>query len=288
MAIQSVELNNGNAVPAIAYGLGTKWYKRDQTSGKLDETLVKAVEDAIDAGFTHIDNAEMYGTEEEFGEALKNSKTPRDNLFITTKVNVTPDKDPISSLEDSLKKLRLDYVDLFLIHTPFFRGVEEAWKKMETLHKEGKAKNIGVSNFGTEDLKKVLADAEVVPAVNQIEYHPYLQNQQPGIVKFCKDNNIQLEAYGPLVPIVHAPEGPLTPMLKSLAEKYSKTEAQILLRWVYQTGVVPITTSGKKARMTEYLGIFDFELDETDQNAISNAGDAYHYRQYFRERLEKK
>lgn len=285
MTSTTMEIGNGTSVPAIGFGIGTKWLKRTASSG-VDESLVKAIEDALDVGYTHFDAAEMYGTEEELGEALKKAKVSREKLFITTKV--TGGNDPIEHLEASLKKLNLNYVDLYLIHHPFFRGVEDAWRKMEQLLKTGKVKNIGVSNFGVEDINKVLAVAETKPVVNQIEYHPYLQNQTPGVFHHCKQHNISVVGYGPLVPLTKAEGGPLTLMLKSLASKYKKTEAQILLRWCYQSGVLPITTSSKKTRLQEYTQIFDFELQETDQNSITNAGEAYHYRGYWRERLERK
>jgi 2-dehydropantolactone reductase len=281
----TIELSNGTTLPAIGFGIGTKWYKASGSTG-TDESLVKAIEDALDVGYTHFDAAEVYGTEKELGEALTKAKVPRENLFITTKV--TGGNDPIEHLDASLKKLNLDYVDLYLIHHPFFRGVEDSWGKMEQLLQSGKVKNIGVSNFGVEDINKVLAVAETKPVVNQIEYHPYLQNQTPGIIHHCKHHNIDVIGYGPLVPLTKAEGGPLTTMLKSLANKYKKTEAQILIRWCYQSGVLPITTSSKKTRMQEYMQIFEFELDETDQNSITNAGQAYHHRGYWGERLERK
>lgn len=287
MPIPSFVLNNGVKVPAVGYGTGTKWYKGPGASS-LDPKVVDAVSTALKNGYTHIDGAEVYGTEPEIGEAIKKSGIKREDLFITTKVFPFI-SNPEKALHDSLTALGVDYVDLYLIHAPFLAKhnitVEEAWKKLEGFYKDGKVKAIGVSNFAVADLEKVLKVAKVKPAVHQIEYNAYLQNQTPGIVEFSKANDILVSAYSPLAPATFKghEKAPLYPVLKKLAEKYHKSVAQVELRWVYQTGVLPITTSQSAERQKESLEIFDFELSKSEVEEITKVGATFHHRQYWTE-----
>lgn len=294
MAVPDFTLNNGVKIPAVAFGAGTKWSKRRTgvEIGEIDEQVVTALTHALENGYTHIDTAESYNTEPEVKLALAKAGVDRKKLFITTKINLSV-ADPEKALNTSLEKLGVDYVDLYLIHTPFSakgKGTtnQQVWKTLEGLYESGKAKAIGVSNFTIEDLEDVLKIAKVKPAVLQIEFSAYLQNQTPGILKFAQENGILVEAYGPLGPITTKDaDAPLTPVLKKLAEKYNKTTSQIILRWVYQRGVLAITTSQSAERQKQSLDYFDFELSKEDEEEITNVGSKHTYRQYFIEHYSK-
>ncbi|GME83938.1 unnamed protein product [Ambrosiozyma monospora] len=190
----------------------------------------------------------------------------------------------------------MEYLDLYLIHSPFFHPeisyitVEEAWRQMEKLVEEGKAKNIGVSNFNKEMLEKILKVAKIKPQVNQIEFHLYLQNQSPGIVEFCQKNDILVEAFSPLTPILPhkiTDGGPVDDLVERLIKKYGVTKSQLILRWVYQSGVLPITTSSNRDRLKEALGMFDFTIDKDDFSELTELGTTFHYRGLFHEYFEE-
>ncbi|KAK6199597.1 aldose reductase [Scheffersomyces amazonensis] len=284
------KLANEHTIPAVGYGTGTKWYKAGVN--ELDTNLVNTLVKAIDLGFTHIDGAEVYNTNEEIGEAIIKSKVKRDNIFVTSKywpgVDEPNKQTPYDSLKASLSKLKLEYVDLYLIHTPFITkekngfDLVEAWNSIEKLVDEGLVKSAGVSNFTVENIETILkSNPKHKPVVNQIEYSAYLQNQTPNIVKFAKENGILIEAYGPLGPLTKAKGGPLDSVLESLAKKYNKTDSQILLRWVLETGVLPVTTSSKEERIKSYLDILNFELTSDEVKQISEVGSTKTYRQFF-------
>lgn len=295
-------LNNGNKIPAVAIvGTGTRWFKTEETDATFSQVLVDQVKHALTLpGIVHIDAAEIYRTYPELGVALKEQSKPREELFITDKFSTALklSETPIEALDSALKKLGLEYVDLYLLHTPFISEekngltMEQAWKYMEELYKSGKAKNIGVSNFAKEHLERILAVAEVKPQVNQIEFSAFLQNQTPGIYNYAKEHNIQLEAYGPLGPLQKKPENgdslPFYKLINELAEKYGKTEAQILLQWVYKRGVLPVTTSGKPARIEQAHDLFSFDLSKEDVDSITKLGLEHEpLRQYFGEEYNK-
>lgn len=277
-------LSNGNKIPAIAIvGTGTRWYKQEETADNFSQDLVDQLKYALTLpGTVHLDAAEVYRTYPEFSEALKQTSKPRDEIFITdkysTQLKVT--KDPIEGLETSLKRNNLEYVDLYLLHSPFISKekngftLEEAWQQMEQLYKEGKAKNIGVSNFSVDDLQKLMATAKILPQVNQIEHNAFLLNQTPGIVNFCQDHKILVEAYSPLGPFQKKSEAnaEFYEYIKSLAEKYGKTEAQVLLRWVADNGILPVTTSSKKERIENAQNLFTFDLTKEEVEKITELG----------------
>ncbi|TVY18490.1 NADPH-dependent conjugated polyketone reductase C1, partial [Lachnellula arida] len=277
-----LKLNDGNEIPTIGYGLGTARFKSDG-SAPLDKELVKTVVMAINAGYYHLDGAEVYGNEAELGLAIKESGVPREKLYVTTKIGGTKVQDTQKAFELSLKKLGLDYVDLYLIHAPFFAKTPEdlqaKWADMEAIHASGKAKTIGVSNFLKPDLEAVLRTAKVVPAINQIEYHPYLQHGD--LVDFQKKHGIATSAYAPLTAAVKAKPGPLDATYEQLARKYGVTPGEIALRWVIDQGMVVLTTSASEERLKGYQKVSQFKLTPKEVGEISEIGKKKHFRGFW-------
>ncbi|RRN74402.1 aldo/keto reductase [Peribacillus simplex] len=252
-------LHNGVKMPW--FGLGVF---------KVEEgpELVNAVKVAIKHGYRSIDTAAIYENEEGVGqgiiEGLKEAGISREDLFVTSKVwNADLGyESTIAAYEKSLKKLGLEYLDLYLIHWPVEGKYKEAWRALETLYKEGKVKAIGVSNFQIHHLKDLMKDAEVKPMVNQVECHPRLTQKE--VQAFCKEQGIQLEAWSPLM------QGELldNEVLQAIATKHGKSVAQVILRWDLQNGIVTIPKSTKEHRIAENSSVFDFELTEEEMNEI--------------------
>lgn len=255
LSMKKVKLNNGIEMPILGFGV----YQVEPSETE------KVVSEALQVGYRSIDTAAAYENEEAVGKAIKNSGIARDKLFITTKLWVqdTGYENTKKAFEKSLKKLRLDYLDLYLIHQPFgdYYG---SWRAMEELHKDGRIKAIGVSNFHPDRLIDLILHNEVVPAVNQIETHPF--NQQITTQRFLKENGVQIESWGPFA------EGKNdifnNQILKTIAQKYNKTTAQVILRWLTQRDIVIIPKSVNKNRMEENFSIFDFELTKEDMHEI--------------------
>ncbi|MCM3236912.1 aldo/keto reductase [Heyndrickxia oleronia] len=232
--------------------------------------LVHAVRAAIKNGYRSIDTAAIYGNEEGVGqgirEGIQEAGITREDLFVTSKVwNADLGyESTIQAYETSLKKLGLDYLDLYLIHWPVEGKYKEAWRALETLYKAGKIKAIGVSNFQTHHLEELLKDAEIKPMVNQVEYHPRLSQKE--VQTFCQEHGIQLEAWSPLM------QGQLldNEVLAEIATKYNKSVAQVILRWDLQNGVVTIPKSTKEHRIIENANVFDFELTKEDMERIDD------------------
>ncbi|MEK4487846.1 aldo/keto reductase [Psychrobacillus sp. FSL H8-0484] len=230
--------------------------------------LVNAVKFAIKHGYRSIDTAAIYENEEGVGQAIREgineAGIPREELFITSKVwnSDLGYESTIEAYETSLKKLDLEYLDLYLIHWPVEGKYKEAWRALETLYKEGRVKAIGVSNFQAHHLEDLMKDAEIKPMVNQVEYHPRLTQKE--IQAFCQEHGIQLEAWSPLM------QGQLLDnlVLQEIANKYNKTIAQIILRWDLQNGVVTIPKSTKEYRIVENSTVFDFELTKEEMQRI--------------------
>ncbi|KAJ5169102.1 uncharacterized protein N7482_004696 [Penicillium canariense] len=283
-AIPSTELNDGASCPVLGYGTGSMWFRKTTDTG-INRDLVDSAKNAVKLGYYHLDGAEVYRTEEELGQAIQECGVPREKLFVTTKVNQSIADIP-AAIDASLKKLQLDYVDLFLIHQPFFAQTEEelqaAWAAMEQVKASGKARSIGVSNFLQSHLETILKTAQVIPAVNQIEYHPYLQHGN--LVPFHDSKGIKTASYGGLAPITRAAGGPLDPLLSALATKYAVNPAEILLRWILDQGVVSITTSSKEVRLASYLRVLTFKLTPQEVQEISDLGQQKHYRAFWREK----
>ncbi|MCM3316686.1 aldo/keto reductase [Rummeliibacillus stabekisii] len=254
-------LHNGVKMPW--FGLGVF---------KVEEgpDLVNAVKTAIKHGYRSIDTAAIYGNEEGVGqgirEGLKEAGISRDELFVTSKVwnDDLGYESTLAAYETSLKKLGLDYLDLYLIHWPVEGKYKDAWRALETLYKDGRVKAIGMSNFQIHHLEDLMKDAEVKPMINQVECHPRLT--QKDLKSFCQEHGIQLEAWSPLM------QGQLldNPELKEIANKYDKSIAQIILRWDLQNGIVTIPKSTKEHRIVENASIFDFELTAEDMEQIDS------------------
>lgn len=254
--MEKVKLNNGVEMPVLGFGV---FQIPDP------EECERSVLDALDIGYRLIDTAAAYQNEEAVGLALKKSGVSREELFVTTKLWIQSNgyQDTKKAFEVSLRKLQLDYLDLYLIHQPF-GDVYGEWRAMEDLYKEGKVRAIGVSNFHPDRLMDLIIHNEIVPAVNQIETHPF--HQQMEAQKFLTENNVQIESWGPFA------EGKnglfQNELLASIGRKYNKTIAQVVVRWLTQRGVVAIPKSVRKERMQENFDIFDFHLSEQDMEAI--------------------
>ncbi|KAJ5928028.1 hypothetical protein N7466_006984 [Penicillium verhagenii] len=283
--IPTTQFNDGTSVPILGYGTGTAWYKRSGAA-EINRELVDAAKNAIDLGYNHLDGAEVYGTEAELGLAIQEANRPRDSYFVTTKVysNIA---DIPAAIDSSLKKLRLDHVDLYLIHAPFYATTESelqaAWAAMEKVKASGKARSIGVSNFLQGHLETILKTAQVIPVVNQIEFHPYLQHGD--LISFHESKGIKTAGYGGLAPITRAHGGPLDPLLSALATKYAVSESEVLLRWTLDRGCVAITTSSKENRLAGYLRTLTFKLTPQEISEISELGQQHHYRAFWREKF---
>ncbi|QJA07682.1 aldo/keto reductase [Romboutsia sp. CE17] len=253
-----VELNNGVKMPILGYGVF------QITDPKECE---RCVLDAIDVGYRLIDTAQAYGNEEAVGNAIKKCGVPREELFITTKVWISNAgyENAKKSIEESLKKLQLDYLDLLLIHQPF-NDYYGTYRAMEELHKEGKIRAIGLSNFYPDRLIDLIKFNEVVPAVNQVETHVF--NQQVKAQEIMNKYGVQIQAWAPFA------EGKnnlfSNETLKSVGDKYNKSVAQVALRYLIQRGVSVLPKSVNKDRMKENFNVFDFELTEEDMNLIAN------------------
>ena len=259
MMISSIKdctlLNNGLQMPWLGFGVF------EVNEGQEVE---QAVRNALETGYRSIDTASIYNNERGVGKAIRESGIPREDIFLTTKVwnSDQRKKRTMAAFEESLNRLGTDYVDLYLVHWPVQGCYQETWQTMQEIYQSGQAKAIGVSNFMVHHLQDLLADCQIVPTVNQVEFHPYLV--QPDLLKFCQSHQIQLEAWAPIV------KGEIVnePVAQKLAEKHGKTPAQIVLRWDLQHQVVTIPKSVNPDRIVENSQIFDFELSPADMKAL--------------------
>jgi 2,5-diketo-D-gluconate reductase A len=256
--VPTIALNNGVQIPQFGFGV----YQVPP------EDTAEAVQTALELGYRHIDTAEMYGNEKGVGEGVRASGIPREEVFVTSKLNngFHARDEALRAFDQSLGDLGFDYLDLFLVHWPL-PGIDvdyvETWKAMEEIYRSGRAKSIGVSNFAEHHLRRLFSDTEVTPVVNQIEVHPYLA--QDDLRSFNADHEIITEAWSPIA------QGKVLgdPTITRIAEKYGKTPAQVTLRWHVQRGDVVFPKSVTRSRIQENIDVFDFELDGTDMGDIT-------------------
>ncbi len=256
MTVPLITLNNGVEIPQLGFGV----FQIEP------EKTVDAVRTALDVGYRHIDTAEMYGNEKQVGEGVNGSDIPREQVFITSKLNngFHAYDDALKATDQTLADLGVDAVDLFLIHWPLpeVGDFVETWKALEKIYADGKARAIGVSNFQKHHLERLFAETEIVPAVNQIEVHPYLT--QDDLRAFNADHGIATEAWSPIA------QGDVLddPVLQKIAEEKGKSTAQVTLRWHIQRGDIIFPKSVTRSRVEENFDIFDFELSGDDVAAI--------------------
>lgn len=257
------KLNNGTEIPM--FGLGT--YLNENGEAAIDSMLY-----ALYIGYRHLDTAAMYNNEREVGEAVHRSGIPREEIFVTTKLWNSDHgyHNTLDAVKRSLDKLKLDYVDLYLIHWPVEEKRLDSWRALEQLYSDGLCKAIGVSNYMARHIQEVLDNFDVVPAVNQVEFSPFLYLKD--LQHFCKSNEIALESYSPLTKGYRLEE----PKLLDIAKKYSKSTSQILIRWCLQKSVICIPKSSQKTHIKENADIFDFEITDADMLSLDNLNENYH------------
>ena len=254
--MRTVTLNNGVEMPILGFGVF-------QVDTEQTEAAVTA---ALDAGYRLLDTAAAYGNEEAVGAAIAKSGIPRDELFVTTKLwvqDAPAEENTKRAFDDSLRKLGLDYVDLYLIHQPFGDYYGQ-WRAMEQLNREGRARAIGVSNFAPDQLLDLIINNETVPAINQIETHPFKQNTD--YQELMKGEGVQIESWGPFA---EGRNGLFTnPVLSEIGDAHGKSVAQVVLRWLAQRDIVAIPKSVNPDRMAQNFDVFDFELSDAEMNRI--------------------
>ena len=263
-------LANGVRMPWLGLGTAGSWtpfHKSSEGAAVLgsDEGVAEAVAAALDVGYRHIDTAALYGTEEAVGRAIATHTVDREQVFITTKVwnnEIAAGPDATrDSIEASLERLGIEVVDLLFLHWPV-PGYQQAWRVLEEVYRQGKARAIGVSNFDVHQLIELLEQAEIVPMVNQVEFHPYLQ--QPELLRFCRDNGIQHQGWSPLMV---GNIGDVEEIVR-IAAAHAKTPAQVAIRWALQHRSVTIPKSVKRRRIEENADVFDFELSADEMRSI--------------------
>jgi 2,5-diketo-D-gluconate reductase A len=258
-SVPTITLNDGHTIPQLGFGV----FQVEPTE------TTRIVSDALEVGYRHIDTAAIYGNEEGVGKALAASGIDRSDLFVTTKLwnDKQGTQSALDAFDESLDKLGLDHVDLYLIHwpSPANDRFVESWKTLAKIRESGRARSIGVSNFLVPHLERIISETDVVPAVNQIELHP--AGQQADVAAFSRQHGIQIEAWGPLgqgkYPLLEET------VVTAAAEAHGKTAAQVIIRWHLQTGNIVFPKSNRRERMAENFDVFDFELSNTEIATIT-------------------
>jgi len=261
MAMPKLKLNTGADIPGIGFGT---W--------RLSPSEAReSVAAALDIGYRLIDTAKLYANEKEVGQAIRASGIPREQIYVTTKLWTSDQayESTRQAFEESRRKLNLEYIDLYLIHWPGDdrHKRHEAWRAMAEIHQAGTAKAIGVSNFTIDNLKELMEASDIKPAVNQIQFHPFIYSPQKELLDYCQAEGIVFEAYSPLA------RGRLSdPMLAEIGRKYGKSPSQVTLRWAIQHGTIPLPRSSQRKHIEENFDVFDFELLGEDMAAIDRLG----------------
>lgn len=253
-----VRLNTGLLFPRIGFGT---WHLENGTEA------TRATKEALEAGYRLIDTAAIYLNEESVGRAIRASDVPREDVFVTTKVwktdlGLARTK---AAYENSLARLGLEYIDLYLIHWPASEEWKDSWREMEELYREERVRNIGVSNFTIDHLRELKSFAHLVPAMNQIELHPFNYRRQKSIIEYCQQEGMVVEAYSPLAQMTWGENE----VLQKLAKHHDKTPAQIMLRWSIQHGAVPIPKASSREHIVQNIQVFDFELSQAEMTALN-------------------
>ncbi|TIB64435.1 hypothetical protein E3P78_01211 [Wallemia ichthyophaga] len=270
MSFGTISLNDGTTAPSPAFGTGTALKGRDAKEQVLQ---------ALQNGQRHLDCAQFYGNEGSVGEAIAASGLPRSSLYITTKYATG---DISTSLRTSLQLLQVDYVDLYLLHSVKFaevHGLSRSWEVMESLQRDGLTRSIGVSNYRVGDLEILGHTAHTMPAVNQVEFHPFVYNQATKLQQYCHDHGIALASYAGLAPLTKTRHGDFDAVVKRLASKYAITEHAVLYNWLRKHGVLVVTTSSKKERLEEMHWLAR-EISHEDSAELDRVGSQYHHRYY--------
>lgn len=259
--VPTVKLNTGAEIPVIGFG----------TWGLQARQGSSAVLEAFKAGYRLIDTAMIYDNEKEVGEAIRASGLHRKDIFVTTKLwnSYQGYKTALAAFEESLERLGLEYIDLYLIHWPATDKRDESWEALTELYKHGRAKAIGVSNYTIRHLAELAEKSSIIPAVNQIEFHPFLYKDQLEVLEFCKKHKIIVQAYSPLAQAHRIND----PLLATIAEGFGKTPSQVMLRWALQHGTIPIPKAAHREHTISNIDVFDFQLTADDMAAIDNLSD---------------
>ncbi|HNJ65461.1 MAG TPA: aldo/keto reductase [Turneriella sp.] len=254
MLSSQITLHNGQKIPQLGFGV---WKA-------AEGECYKAVRTALEVGYRHIDTARIYGNEEDVGRAIRDSGIAREEIYVTTKLWNSDQPKAQKAFDDSLARLGLDYIDLYLVHFPVTKSRAQAWKDMEQILASGKTRSVGVSNYMQRHLDELLAASSLKPVVNQVELHPWLSQQE--LKQHCESRGIRIEAYSPLA---HGQKvGDLS--LKPMADKYGKSVAQLILRWSIQKGNIVLVKSVSPQRIAENFVIFDFEIDGSDMTKLDS------------------